>query len=67
MAFTRHCPKGGLVLSDGSASTCPGCGTWIVAFAGVNRWWRALLQITLSTVFMLVFRFPKIMIVIFGG
>lgn len=43
------------------------CGAKIVAPAGAKVWGTALLQVALSTAFMLAFGFPRIMIVIFGA
>jgi len=70
MSSTRQCFKCGAVLLDTRASTCPGCGTPIGAKLGpaaAAKWVMALVQITLSTTFMLVFRFPKFMIAIFAA
>jgi len=41
------------------------CGAKIVVLPGAKIWIGALIQIALSTIFMLVFGFPKIMIAIF--
>lgn len=68
MAFIRQCPKCGLDLTDTPAALCPICGTRIVANAqATGKWIIALVQLTISTAFMLIFRFPKFMIVIFGA
>lgn len=70
MASTRQCSKCGVVLLDTGASTCPACGTNIgtkPGSAAAAKWVIALVQITLSTTFMLLFRFPKFMIVIFAA
>jgi len=74
MASTRQCPKCGVVLPETGASTCPACGTYIGTKIGTKtgpaataKWVIALVQITLSTTFMLVFRFPKFMIAIFAA
>jgi hypothetical protein len=67
MASTRQCPKCGFDLTDTGAHTCPACGTKIDALAGTSIWWGALIQFTISSVFMLVFGFPRIMIAIFGA
>lgn len=66
MAFVRSCPQCGLALTDLFAAQCPACGAVIVAPPRVQIWIVALVQIALSTIFMLVFGFPKVMIVIFG-
>ena len=42
------------------------CGTKIVTPPGAKIWVAALIQFTLATTFMLIFKFPKIMIVILG-
>jgi hypothetical protein len=67
MASIRKCPKCGLDLTDTSAQTCPKCGTKIVGPQGAKVWVGALVQIAISTAFMLAFGFPRIMIAIFGG
>jgi len=68
MASIRQCPKCGLDLTDTPAALCPICGTRIVASAlAAGKWIIALVQVSLSTAFMLIFRFPKFMIVIFGA
>lgn len=67
MAFPRQCPKCRLDLTDRPEPTCPACGTRIVSPAGSKVWVGALVQLTLSTVFMLAFGFPRIMILIFGA
>ena len=52
------------------ASVCPMCGTMLgtrnVAAPGTRIWIGALVQFAIATTFMLVFRFPKFVIVIFG-
>jgi hypothetical protein len=67
MASTRQCPKCAFDLTDSAARTCPACGTKIDTLAGTSIWWGALIQFTISGVFMLVFGFPRIMIAIFGA
>jgi len=67
MAFLRKCPKCGLDLTDPSATACPVCGTTLVALPGSRVWIGGLIQFIVSTVFMLIFGFPKFMIVIFGA
>jgi hypothetical protein len=67
MASQRQCSKCGLYLSDNSLSVCPQCGANIVALPTITRWVGALLQVAVSTTFMLVFGFPRIMIAIFAG
>jgi RNA polymerase subunit RPABC4/transcription elongation factor Spt4 len=66
MASTRQCSKCGVILLETGASTCPACGTRIGP-ATSAKWVIALVQIALSTTFMLVFRFPKFLIAIFAG
>jgi len=74
MASTRQCPKCGIVLLDTGATTCPACGTNLSTTINLRigrtpaaKWVIALVQIALSTAFMLVFRFPRFMIVIFAA
>jgi hypothetical protein len=67
MASQRQCSKCGLYLSDNSLAACPQCGANIVALPTVTRWIGALLQVGVSTTFMLVFGFPRIMVAIFAG
>ncbi len=74
MASTRQCPKCGIVLLDTGASTCPACGANLsstinlqIGRTAAAKWVIALVQITLSTTFMLVFHFPKFMIAIFAA
>jgi len=62
----RKCPKCGLDLTHTSAQTCPRCGTKIVGPQGAKVWVGALVQIAISTAFMLALGFPRIMIAIFG-
>jgi hypothetical protein len=67
MALVRKCPKCGLDLTDPGAQKCPVCGAPILAFPRIGVWLAALFQIEITTIFMLVFGFPKIMIVVFSG
>ncbi len=67
MAFVSKCPGCGLELTDKFASKCPLCGADIAGRTGRNIWIGTALQFAISTIFMLVFGFPKIMIAIFGG
>jgi len=67
MASIWKCPKCGLDLTLAGAATCPGCGAAIVTPPRLNVWVVALVQIAVSTAFMLIFGFPRIMIVIFGA
>jgi hypothetical protein len=67
MASASKCPKCGLDLTDTRAQTCPICGTRIAPPQSKKVWIVALVQFAMGTTFMLVFRFPKFMIVIFGG
>jgi hypothetical protein len=71
MAFTRQCPKCGLDLSGTTAMTCPNCGTTYGAKISVGspaagKWIAAGVQILLVTAFMLIFHFPRFMLVIFA-
>lgn len=63
MPFVRKCPKCGHELTE--AAACAICGAKIVAPLGAKIWIVALVQIAITTIFMLVFGFPKIMIAIF--
>jgi hypothetical protein len=67
MAFVRKCPRCGLEITDRSASTCSGCGAKMMVLPRIGIWVGAIIQITLCTVFMLLFGFPKIMILVFSG
>jgi hypothetical protein len=68
MASVQKCANCGLDLTDTSALVCPVCRTPLVARPDATRIWiAALVQLAISTTFMLIFHFPKIMIVIFGG
>jgi hypothetical protein len=67
MAFVRKCPKCGLEVTDTSASSCPACGTSLPIRAGGRIWVGALVQFVFVMTFMLLFRFPKPMIALFGG
>jgi hypothetical protein len=69
MAFVRTCPKCGSDLSAATSPACPGCGAPILPTTtlGVGKWIAAATQIGLTTIFMLVFGFPKIMILVFAG
>ena len=66
MAFQRQCSKCGFYVTDNSLMACPQCGSNLVALPSINRWIGALIQIALSTTFMLVFKFPRPMIAIFA-
>ncbi len=74
MASTRQCSKCGLVLLDTGVSTCPACGASLsttinlqISRSATTKWVIALVQIAISTTFMLVFHFPKVMIAIFAA
>jgi hypothetical protein len=66
MGIVRKCPKCGFDLSNATSPICPGCGTPAFAIPRVGKWIGAGIQIALSTTFMLVFGFPKVMIVVFA-
>ena len=76
MPSIQKCPKCGFELTDTSSSVCPVCGTPrhfrrpIAPGARIARcariWIGALVQFAFMTTFMLVFRFPKILIAFFG-
>src|ERR1700746_717340 len=65
MEFARKCGKCGLELTDPTMTTCPTCGTKVIALPRVNIWIAALVQIAFTAIFMLVFGFPKPMIGVF--
>lgn len=67
MAFVRKCPRCGLEFTDPSASQCSACGAKMMVLPRIGIWVGALIQITFCTVFMLLFGFPKIMILVFAG
>ena len=66
MPQTKKCPKCGYQIEDPLAVKCPVCNANLSrSTAGV--WLIALFQFGLATAFMLLFRFPKFMIVVFGA
>jgi uncharacterized paraquat-inducible protein A len=65
MEFVRKCGKCGLDLADPTATTCPVCGTKIIALPRLNIWLGALFQVVITTIFMLAFGFPRPMIGVF--
>jgi hypothetical protein len=67
MGIVRKCPKCGFDLSNATSPICPGCGTPVLALPRAGRWIGAVIQVALSTIFMLVFGFPKVMIVVFAA
>jgi hypothetical protein len=67
MASISKCPKCGFDLTGSPAPICPMCGLRLASPLRAKIWIVALIQIVASTAFMVVFRFPKIMIVIFVG
>ncbi|HZP02398.1 MAG TPA: zinc ribbon domain-containing protein [Terriglobia bacterium] len=67
MAFVRKCPKCGLDLTDTSATKCPVCGASLFVVPRRGIWFAGLCQIVLVTTFMLLFGFPKFMILIFSA
>jgi hypothetical protein len=67
MPSTRQCPKCGLDLTDRTELACPACGTKSATLPGNKTWWVALFQVAVSTMFMLAFGFPRIMIAIFAA
>jgi hypothetical protein len=66
MGLVRKCPKCGFDLSTATSPTCPGCGTPLIAMPKAGKWIGATIQIAISTIFMLVFGFPKVMIGVFA-
>src|SRR5579871_396451 len=68
MPSTKKCPQCGLDLTDTPAAVCPMCGAKIATLQPRSgRWIGALIQIALSTSFMLLFRFPKFLIIFFAS
>lgn len=67
MASVRKCPKCGLDVPDVAAKICPVCGTPVASVADGKIWIGALFQFAFASIFMLLFHFPKVMILIFGG
>lgn len=65
MEIVRNCPKCGLDLSTATSPLCPGCGIPTFVLSRKRKWIVAAIQIALSMTFMLVFGFPKFMIVVF--
>ena len=66
MASERQCPKCGLDLTDTSTATCPICRTSLTPRVGGKIWVGALVQFVFMSTFMLLFGFPKFMIIFFG-
>ena len=73
MASIQKCVRCGFELTDTSASVCPMCGTSVSGVTSGTKitsssriWIGALVQFAFATTFMLVFRFPKFIIAIFG-
>jgi len=67
MPSVLKCPKCGLELADTQARQCPLCATPILPAAkSMNVWIIAAIQFALAATFMLIFKFPKPMIVFFG-
>lgn len=67
MPSARKCPKCGLDIADRSVVQCPACGAPIFATPRVGIWVGAVIQIVICTLFLLLFGFPKIMILIFAA
>lgn len=67
MPFARKCPKCGMDVPDRSLVQCPACGTPVFALPRIGIWVGAVIQIIICTFFLLLFGFPKIMIVIFAA
>jgi hypothetical protein len=67
MASISKCPKCGFDITGTSGPICPMCGARLASPLRANLWIVLLVQIVASTAFMMVFRFPKIMIAIFVG
>jgi amino acid transporter len=67
MAILRKCPKCAQDVADPSTTACPACGAPLISPRRIGIWIAALIQIVLSTAFMLLFGFPRIMIWIFAA
>lgn len=69
MGFTKKCPKCGLDVPDTASATCPMCGTPLLSLPSSSSriWIAAAIQIVFAVTFMLLFRFPAVMIVPFVG
>jgi hypothetical protein len=66
MGIVRKCPKCGFDLSNATSPICPGCGAPALPLPRIGKWIGAVIQIALSTTFMLVAGFPKVMIAVFA-
>jgi len=67
MPFVGKCGKCGLDITDPLAKVCPICGTGLAPASRKPLWIIALFQISIATIFMLLFHFPKWMIPAFAG
>jgi len=68
MLGIRKCPKCGIDVADTSAITCPMCEAPLVTLGPRRSAWLGLLiQIVFMTTFMLLFHFPKGVILFFGA
>ncbi len=66
MPATRKCPKCGHELTDAAAKLCPLCGTSFRVPQKSGVWVGALVQFVLAAAFLLIFHFPKWIILLFG-
>ncbi|HEV3510749.1 MAG TPA: hypothetical protein VGS05_03535 [Candidatus Sulfotelmatobacter sp.] len=65
MATTAKCPKCGQEVTITAASACPMCGAKMVRPLAPKIWVAGLVQVAISTIFMLLCGFPKVMILPF--
>jgi len=66
MPQSKKCPKCGYDIGDPMAAKCPVCNANL-SRSMAGAWLIALIQFGAATAFMLLFRFPKFMIVAFGA
>lgn len=66
MPFARKCPKCGLDAPDPSVIKCPACGTAIFKLPRLGLWAAAGIQVVICTVFLILFGFPKILVLVFA-
>jgi hypothetical protein len=69
MPLVRKCAKCGLDVADLSATACPICGANLTVSLAPKKfvWVAAAIQFAAVTIFMVLFRFPKVVIVFFGA
>ncbi len=68
MLLARKCAKCGMSVGDLAATACPVCGgNLTVSTSRPVVWIGAIVQFAVMSTFMLVFHFPKVMILFFGA